>query len=144
MRAAIDPDAGGGDYYGPVVNLASRLADLAVPGELLATVPLAAAASVLTLVAQREGGALQALVRPDRVRHRRRPLRQQRGQDRHSVIADPGFMDAARDDFRLKPDSAALKLGFKPFDYTQTGRRPKPRLTRDLPEVPAAFEGSAK
>ncbi|MGI9601986.1 MAG: adenylate/guanylate cyclase domain-containing protein [Acidimicrobiales bacterium] len=27
----------GGDYYGPVVNLAARLGDLAVPGELLAT-----------------------------------------------------------------------------------------------------------
>jgi len=29
--------ARGGDYYGPVVNLAARLGDLAVPGELLAT-----------------------------------------------------------------------------------------------------------
>ncbi len=28
----------GGDYYGPVVNLAARLGDLAVPGELLATI----------------------------------------------------------------------------------------------------------
>ncbi len=27
----------GGDYYGPMVNAASRLADIAVPGELLAT-----------------------------------------------------------------------------------------------------------
>ena len=27
----------GGDYYGPIVNLAARLAELAVPGELLVT-----------------------------------------------------------------------------------------------------------
>lgn len=33
----------GGDYYGPLVNLASRLGDLAVPGELLATPEFAAA-----------------------------------------------------------------------------------------------------
>ena len=29
--------ARGGDYYGPIVNLAARLGDLALPGELLAT-----------------------------------------------------------------------------------------------------------
>lgn len=33
----------GGDYYGPLVNLAARLGDLAVPGELLATPDFAAA-----------------------------------------------------------------------------------------------------
>jgi hypothetical protein len=27
------------------------------------------------------------------------------------------------DDFRLKDDSPALKLGFKPFDFTQAGPR---------------------
>jgi class 3 adenylate cyclase len=34
----------GGDYYGPVVNLAARLAELAVPKELLATAEVAAEA----------------------------------------------------------------------------------------------------
>ncbi|HSV99332.1 MAG TPA: right-handed parallel beta-helix repeat-containing protein [Sedimentisphaerales bacterium] len=45
----------------------------------------------------------------------------QKGHDRHSVIADPGFVDAKSLDFRLKPDSPALKIGFEPFDYTQAG-----------------------
>ena len=44
------------------------------------------------------------------------PVREQRKQDLHSVIADPLFVDPAKGDFRLKPDSPALKLGFKPFD----------------------------
>jgi adenylate cyclase len=35
----------GGDYYGPVVNLASRLVDLAVPMEILVTAELAEAAN---------------------------------------------------------------------------------------------------
>ncbi|HLK09773.1 MAG TPA: adenylate/guanylate cyclase domain-containing protein [Candidatus Binatia bacterium] len=34
----------GGDYYGPVVNQAARIAELAVPGEVLATAEVAAAA----------------------------------------------------------------------------------------------------
>ena len=38
----------GGDYYGSVVNLASRLTDQAVPGELLVTEELAAAAAGCT------------------------------------------------------------------------------------------------
>jgi class 3 adenylate cyclase len=35
-----------GDYYGPIVNLAARLADAAVPGEVLATPEVAAAAAL--------------------------------------------------------------------------------------------------
>ncbi len=43
------------------------------------------------------------------------------GREQGTIIADPLFMDAARHDFRLKPNSPALKLGFKPFDYTKAG-----------------------
>jgi len=47
--------------------------------------------------------------------------RQQKGHDQHSIIADPGFVDAKNLDFRLKPNSPALKIGFEPFDYTKAG-----------------------
>jgi len=46
---------------------------------------------------------------------------QQRGQDTDSIIADPMFVDAENFDFRLKPNSPALKTGFKPFDYSKAG-----------------------
>jgi len=47
---------------------------------------------------------------------------QQRGHDKQSIIAEPGFVNAAERDFRLKPNSPAVtKLGFKPFDYTKAG-----------------------
>ncbi|MBN1125164.1 MAG: right-handed parallel beta-helix repeat-containing protein [Sedimentisphaerales bacterium] len=67
---------------------------------------------------------------------------QQRNQDLHSLIADPGFVDPVQDDYHLKADSPALEVGFQPFDYTQAGRRKPVVLTRDLPDVPAGFEGS--
>ena len=44
-----------------------------------------------------------------------------KGRELGSVIADPLFVNAARHDFHLQPDSPALKLGFKPFDYSQAG-----------------------
>jgi len=47
---------------------------------------------------------------------------QQRGHDKNSIIEDPGFVNAAKRDFRLKPNCPAVtKLGFKPFDYTKAG-----------------------
>ncbi len=44
-----------------------------------------------------------------------------RGQDTGSIIADPMFVNAENFDFRLKPDSPTLKMGFKPFDYSKAG-----------------------
>lgn len=43
------------------------------------------------------------------------------GLDRHSVVADPRFMDAAHDDYRLRPDSPALRLGFEPLPLDKMG-----------------------
>jgi parallel beta-helix repeat protein len=51
----------------------------------------------------------------------------QRKHDLHSVIADPLFVDPTNLNFRLKPESPALKLGFKPIDLSQVGIRPKAR-----------------
>jgi hypothetical protein len=43
------------------------------------------------------------------------------GRDRDSRIADPQFEDAPQFDFRLKPTSPALALGFTPIDVAQAG-----------------------
>ncbi len=43
------------------------------------------------------------------------------GQDEHSIVADPMFVDPEKGDFRLKPDSPALQKGFKPIDVTESG-----------------------
>ena len=48
-----------------------------------------------------------------------------RGHDTNSVLADPMFVDAGKSDFRLRPDSSALKLGFKPFRSNTVGVRAK-------------------
>jgi len=41
---------------------------------------------------------------------------QQMGYDKDSIEADPMFVDIEGEDYRLKPESPALKLGFKNID----------------------------
>ncbi len=56
---------------------------------------------------------------------------QQRGQDAHSLVADPLFADPAHGDFTLKPGSPAAKIGFQPIDRSQLGRT----VRRSLPQT---------
>jgi hypothetical protein len=49
------------------------------------------------------------------------------GHDLHSLVADPGFVDAAHGDFALRSDSPALALGFRPLDLADVGPRPPDR-----------------
>jgi len=46
---------------------------------------------------------------------------QKRGSDRHSLAADPRFVDPSKGDYRLKPDSPALGLGFTAIDTSRIG-----------------------
>jgi hypothetical protein len=46
------------------------------------------------------------------------------GYDKHSLYADPLFVDPGNGDYHLKPDSPALKLGFKNFDIRSVGLLP--------------------
>lgn len=66
--------------------------------------------------------------------------RAQRKHDLNSIVADPLFVDVAGDDYRLKPDSPAFKIGFKPWDHSMMGRTtPCPQL-KAIPPVPATYE----
>jgi hypothetical protein len=61
------------------------------------------------------------------------------GEDVHSIVADPLFVDPSypADDFRLRPDSPATKIGFVPFDPNQAGRTQT--ATIRVPPIPPAF-----
>jgi hypothetical protein len=49
------------------------------------------------------------------------------GFDANAVFADPRFVDPARGDYRLAPDSPAHALGFAPIPFERIGIRPEPR-----------------
>ena len=53
--------------------------------------------------------------------------------DTTSKIADPGFVNAEKDDFRLKTNSPALALGFVPFDLNAAGPRGRKPYTGTVP-----------
>jgi hypothetical protein len=46
-----------------------------------------------------------------------------RGFDKDSIIEDPLFVNPAMNDFRLRPNSPALKMGFKQIDMSEVGVR---------------------
>jgi hypothetical protein len=46
------------------------------------------------------------------------------GQDKHSRIADPLFVDAAHGDFSLRSNSPARQIGFQDWDASAVGPRP--------------------
>ena len=43
------------------------------------------------------------------------------GSDRHSVVADPRFVNPEQNDYRLQPDSPALPLGFQQIPMETIG-----------------------
>jgi hypothetical protein len=45
------------------------------------------------------------------------------GFDKHSILTDPLFVDPGNDNYSLKPESPAFKLGFKPIDLSTVGLR---------------------
>ena len=64
---------------------------------------------------------------------------QKAGQEMGSLLADPGFVNAAQRDFRLRTGSPALALGFQPIDTTVmgvTGPAAWQQRARDFPRAP--------
>ena len=63
------------------------------------------------------------------------------GFDQHSLIADPRFVDPDHDDYRLQPDSPALKLGFEPIPVEKIGPYESPlRASWPIVEAEGARE----
>ena len=59
-----------------------------------------------------------------------------RGQDEGTLVGDPGFVDAAKHDYRLKPGSPALELGVESIDLAKVGNYASPdRYTWPPPSV---------
>jgi hypothetical protein len=62
-------------------------------------------------------------------------------QDEHSIVADPLFIDPQHDDYRLRPESPAFKLGFHPIPVEKIGPYADPlRATWPIVEAEGARE----
>jgi len=61
------------------------------------------------------------------------------GIEKNSITADPLFEDVANANFKLKPESPALKLGFKQIDMSKIGLKtaefPKKYMKYNLQDV---------
>jgi len=68
---------------------------------------------------------------------------QKLGFDKASVIADPLFVDPENDDYRLRPESPALKLGFEPIPVRKIGLYADP-LRASPPPAPDRRKSSAE
>ncbi len=50
---------------------------------------------------------------------------QKQGFDQHSIAADPLFVDSENDNYTLRPESPAFKVGFVPIDLSNVGLKAK-------------------
>lgn len=67
------------------------------------------------------------------------------GLDTGSVIADPLFVNPEQDDYRLRPESPAFKLGFEPIPVEKIGPYPDElRASWPIREAPGAREQMAR
>ncbi|MCX7826082.1 MAG: right-handed parallel beta-helix repeat-containing protein, partial [Verrucomicrobiae bacterium] len=63
------------------------------------------------------------------------------GNDTHSLVADPLFVNAKKDDYRLKKNSPAFQLGFKPIPVERIGPYKSPlRASWPIKEAEGARE----
>lgn len=64
---------------------------------------------------------------------------QSTGMDTHSLVADPLFVNPAQNDYRLRPESPALKLGFKQIPVEKIGlQEDEMRASWPVVEAPGA------
>lgn len=63
---------------------------------------------------------------------------QKRGLDQGSLVADPLFVNPGQDDYALRPESPALRLGFHPIDTSKVGPL-KPRCRCEIQPVCREF-----
>jgi len=64
-----------------------------------------------------------------------------RGQDIHSLIADPLFCDVEHSDFSLQPESPAFRLGFQQINMTSVGPRTWPEEVKEI-SITSTADGS--